>query len=263
MIRVLAAVLTATAATLTLPAHTATAATLTLPAHAAITAPGQPACGMAQRLVRQSASGIWTLSRPNPFGYPGRYCITPAEATGFRVDQNMPRNGDVRAYPFTGVGCAYDLCSKDTDLPKRVGREGGATSSWAWRGSPAGEWNASYDLWFDMRDQISTQDNGAELMIWLRTMPRYRGGKIVTIGGHRYEFMTWRAGHGGKSWNYIQFRTLSTTRTVTGLKLWPFIQFAIRHRLIRWGWWLTSVHAGFEIWSGGTGLTTERFDAHV
>jgi hypothetical protein len=181
---------------------------------------------------------------------------------GFSILSNIRYDGRVEAFPFTGVGCAYSLCSRNTDLPKRVGRLSHATSSWTWSGNSGGFWNASYDLWFDTRDQVTTQDNGAELMIWLRTPPGYGGGTPVTIGSHRYRFMAWRTHHDGISWNYIQFRATSTVHSVSGLRLWPFIHYATYHHLIRWGWWLTSVHAGYELWSGGRGLSTTSFNVH-
>jgi hypothetical protein len=43
----------------------------------------------------------------------------------------------------------------------------------------------------------------------------------------------------------------------------PFIQFAIHVGMIKTSWWLTSVHAGYELWSGGRGLATTWFNARV
>lgn len=221
-------------------------------------------CGQHERMVQETSGGTYVLSRPNSFGTAAQFCISASTQPGFRILSNVKYDhGLVQAFPFTGTGCAYDLCSRHTDLPKRVGRLGPATSSWAWGGTSSGIWNAAYDLWFDTRDQVTTQDDGAELMIWLRTPPGYRGGTRVSIGGRRYWFMTWRTSHDGVAWNYIQFRTTSTVHSVSGLRLWPFIHYAIYHHLIHWGWWLTSVHAGYELWSGGQGLATTSFNART
>jgi len=238
-------------------------------AQGAAVTPGRPVCGMAQRAVQEASGGVWTLSRANPFGLgaraAARYCVRPGPRPGFTILSSLPDpGGDVLAYPFTGTGCAYGLCSRGTDLPRRVGRLAHATSSWTWRGQPAGYWNASYDLWFDRRDQITTQDDGAELMIWLRTMPGYDGGQTVWVRGAGWmRFMHWTACHDGTCWHYIQFRYPSTVHSVRDLRLWPFITYAIHHHLIRWGWWLTSVHAGYELWSGGKGLATTWFTART
>jgi hypothetical protein len=248
----------------------ALAAALTLIAVPA-SASSQVACGMSQRLTAQSSGGTWVVSRPNPFSLAGnprladRFCIQ-ADGPGFRILANVPDPAGLMAYPFTGAGCAYDLCSRGTDLPRRVGREGHAVGSWTWGGTTRGFWNASWDLWFDRRDQVSTQDNGAELMIWQRTPPGYPYGQPqqkVFIGGRWMWFMHWTTGHAGLHWHYIQFRFTRTTHSVRGLRLWPFIHYAIRHRLIRWGWWLTSVHAGYELWSGGRGLSTTWFNVRA
>src|ERR1700691_1912992 len=111
--RKLAAAMTAAAAILTLTAATQ-AATVT----------AGPACGMAQRTTAEATGGIWTLSRPNPFGLPAaqasHFCIKASATPGFAITSNVPYDGAVRAFPFTGVGCAYDLCSRGTDLPKKV-----------------------------------------------------------------------------------------------------------------------------------------------
>ena len=43
----------------------------------------------------------------------------------------------------------------------------------------------------------------------------------------------------------------------------PFIRWCIRHgHLVRWRWWVTSVHAGYELVSGGKGLATTYFNVH-
>jgi hypothetical protein len=226
-------------------------------------------CGLSSRAVQQSSGGTWLVTRANAFDVSGqRFCVAPAAAgPGFTVTTNLRYTGLWQAYPFTGLGCAYSLCSRGTDLPKRVSAlPGGANVSYSWRGAGApGIWNTSLDLWFDKRGQITAQDNGAELMLWLRAPAGYSGGQRVRIGHRWWWFMHWRAHHGAYSWWYIQFRA---TRTVMGVRqLWlrPFIRFLEhqRPRLIVPTWYLTSVHAGFELVSGGRGLRVRWFNAHV
>jgi Glycosyl hydrolase family 12 len=225
----------------------------------------QTICGLDHRVMQNSSGGVKVVSRPNPFGRNARLCVRlSGSRPGFRIVTSVHFTGSVQAYPFTGVGCAYALCSPGTDLPRRVrSLSPQANTSWTWSGTTSGEWNASYDLWFDRGDQVTTQDNGAELMIWLRTMPGYSRGRFVYVAGRWMKFMNWRTCHVSTCWNYIQFRFLSTVHSVQGLRLWPFIRYAIRHGLIRSRWWLTSVHAGYELWSGGRGLATTWFNAHT
>ena len=253
-------------------AATAAVLTLTAASHAATITAG-PACGMAQRTVQPASGGIWTLSRPNPFALPSaqaaRFCIEPSTGPGFTITSNAPYDGTVRAFPFTGTGCAYDLCSRNTDLPKKVRTLPAAASmSWNWRGNPPGYWNAALDLWFSKYDQITGQDDGAELMIWTRTPAGYGSTpgvdfRHVKIGKHWYWFTAWRAHHGPLSWWYIQFRTPATVHGVHQLWMRPFIKYAEQRHLLKPSWWLTSVHAGYELWSGGRGLQTTWFNTHT
>ena len=64
-------------------------------------------------------------------------------------------------------------------------------------------------------------------------------------------------------WNYIQFRFTQTTAGVRSLWLMPFVRFLEARGLILPSWWLTSVHAGYELVSGGKGLETTWFNFHA
>jgi hypothetical protein len=205
-------------------------------------------------------------------------CIVGSTSSpGFTILDNLRYTGAWQAYPFTGAGCAFSLCSRHTALPMKVRRlPAAANTSFSWTGSAPGNWNASYDLWLDHYDQITRQDDGAELMIWLRPNPGYRGGVRVHIANRWYWFMHWRTcnsvrqtgvtppraspeNHAGTCWNYVQFRFLTVVHSVHRLWILPFIRFLERQGLVRPSWWLTSVHAGYELVSGGKGLTTTQF----
>jgi hypothetical protein len=226
-------------------------------------------CGLSQRADQVSSGGVHVISRANAFDTSGQQlCIQPApgDAPGFTVVSNLRYTGLWQAYPFTGTGCAYNLCTAGTDLPRLVSAlPRAANTSFSWRGASApGYWNAAYDIWFGKTNQVSTQDNGAELMIWLRTPARYHGGQLVRIGHRDYWFIWWRGCNQSKiCWNYLQFRT---TRTVAGVRdLWlrPFLTYLEDRGLLRSSWYLTSVHAGFELVSGGKGLQVTWFNAHT
>jgi glycosyl hydrolase family 12 len=237
------------------------------------------ACGLHERITQHASGGVWVYSRPNAFNTSGqRLCISGSTSRpGFTILNNLRYTGAWQAYPFTGAGCAFNLCSRYTKLPMKV-RElpAAANTSFSWTGSAPGNWNTSYDLWLDHYDQITRQDDGAELMIWLRPNPGYRGGTIVHIANRRYWFMHWVTCHNapqvgvtpprvspaeqaGICWNYVQFRFLRVVHSVRRLWIMPFIRFLERKRLVRPSWWLTSVHAGYELVSGGKGLTTTGF----
>ena len=141
-----------------------------------------------------------------------------------------------------------------------------------------GTYNTGYDLWFGKQSMTRGHADGAELMVWLN----HRGGccilrphaPIVRINGVRYYFQFWRPtdpNYPGIAWNYIQFRRVVQTTHVTNLNLNPFIEYAEQaHRsqgqptpLISRHWWLENLDGGFEIWSGGLGLRTTSFSAHI
>lgn len=224
-------------------------------------------CGLSQRIMQQSSGGTWVLSRANAFNTSGqRLCIQPpAAGPGFTITTSLRFTGAWQAYPFTGVGCAYSLCSRSTDLPKMVRRlPPWANTSFSWHGPASGDWNASYDIWLDKRNQVTTEDDGAELMIWLRPNPGYRGGQLVRVGRHWFWFMHWRVcDRAGICWNYLQFRFTRVVHGVRQLWLVPFLRFCEARGLVSSSWWLTSVHAGYEIVSGGRGLTTTWFSART
>jgi hypothetical protein len=61
----------------------------------------------------------------------------------------------------------------------------------------------------------------------------------------------------------VQFRFLSVVHGVRRLWIMPFLRFLEGQGLVRPSWWLTSVHAGYELVSGGNGLTTTWFNVHT
>src|SRR5262245_17987999 len=238
------------------------------------------ACGLNQRITQRAPGGGWVISRPNAFNTSGqRLCISGSTShPGFTILDNLRFTGAWQAYPFTGAGCAFQLCSPYTELPIQV-RElpAPANTSFSWTGSAPGNWNVSYDIWFDHHNQITTQDDGAELMIWLRPNPGYRGGVRVHISNRWYWFMHWQtcnsarqmgvtpprvslANRAGTCWDYVQFRFPTVVHNVRRLWIMPFIRFLEKQGLVRPSWWLTSVHAGYELVSGGKGLTTTGFN---
>jgi hypothetical protein len=242
------------------------------------------ACGLHERITQKASGGTWVISRPNAFDTSGqKLCISGStNHPGFTDLNNLRYTGAWQAYPFTGVGCAYQLCSPGTNLPMKVRKLPAASNtSFSWAGSSApGNWNASYDIWFDQRNQITAQDDGAELMIWLRPNPGYKGGVRVHISNRWYWFMHWRTcnsarqtgitpprvsatDQAGICWNYVQFRFLDTVHSVQRLWIMPFIRFLEGQGLVRPSWWLTSIHAGYELVSGGKGLTTTGFNADL
>lgn len=162
----------------------------------------------------------------------------------------------VRAYPYIGTGCFEGACSSRTLGPlPRAGALGNYTVSWS-TSTPAnsGKWNSALDLWIGPHSGIGT----SEIMIWLQ----YSGPswwvklypKVWIDGAQWYEVPhTTPVGQ-----HYLSFRRASPVTSAT-LRLAPFMARAIPLGAVNPNDLLWAVQAGFEIWSGGTGLAVTSF----
>lgn len=130
--------------------------------------------------------------------------------------------------------------------------------------------NATYDVWFAASaptGEYSAAGSGY-LMVWL-----YRpGGDRFPLGGQQgtaslagRTWDVWVGARGdGTNAQVVSYVAQSTIPSMT-FDLNEFIQDAIANS--RGGfsasWYLTDIFAGFEIWSGGTGLSVSDFSAVV
>ncbi len=145
-----------------------------------------------------------------------------------------------------------------------AGRIKRLVTTWHTKTRARGTWSAGYDIWFDRRPSRSGQSSGAELMIWLNARDFPVGAWPVVIIGHVPYYLEHWVTHGhGKHRNYIQFRRVRPTDTVTNPSLRPFVVAAERDHLIERSWWLASVMAGFEIWRGGVGLRATQYMVRI
>jgi hypothetical protein len=180
----------------------------------------------------------------------------------FKVSVSTHDNGSsVAAYPAIFKGCHWGWCTtKDNPMPIRVNEIESAPLTWiVTTDEVPGTWNAALDLWFN--DTPTGTDYDAELMVWID----YHGGAAhggskraaVEIGGHTWDvfFATW-------DWNYIAYKITSPIDTLD-VDLRDFIHDSITRGYINTPWYLHTVEAGFEIFSGGQGLTSESFATDV
>jgi hypothetical protein len=198
-----------------------------------------------------------------------RECIKQqVPGVGFTVYESNADTygGDTEAFPETVYGCAWGLCTHDTQLPRRVYAIRHLSTSWStsWR-NVSGHFNVAYDIWFGHLRESSGQARGAELMIWLGTkgFADPWGDPEVLLDGSWWWYARHRACNQFGCWNYVLFRKVDAATSVSGLKLLPFIHVAERHNQISNSWFLKSIQAGFEIWRGGLGLKTHSFSVHL
>ena len=189
-------------------------------------------------------------------------CIN-ATNDGFSVttgNHNLPTNGAPAAYPSIYAGCHYGNCSTGNGLPLQVSAFGNPQSSVNFA-TASGQWDASYDIWFDTQPFPGGQNNGEELMIWANHAgaPQPAGSRVGTasIEGANWDVWIGR-GSGGISWNIVSYVRQSPVNAIT-VNLKDFTNDSISRGQLQSAWYLTSVQFGFEPWQGGPGLGVNSF----
>jgi Glycosyl hydrolase family 12 len=180
----------------------------------------------------------------------------------FTVSTKTPAKGKVLAFPDFLYGCSWGVCSPHRKLPVQISRDGNPGASVSTSGHPAGEYNAAYDIWLEWGPYLTGQPHGAEIMIWPRetsNVGSLRGRPEVRIDGALYWEIEWRARNSHGSWNYVQFRKVSQTNSLNGIHLNDFFRAAQARGWASPNWYIQSITAGFEIWSGGQGLKMYNF----
>ena len=184
---------------------------------------------------------------------------------------NNPTTGQPGSYPSVFIGSNNGHTTNGSNLPKQVSALGSVETSWSHNGSASvsGTYNAAYDVWFSTgAGGDSGAPSGGYLMVWLYKTAGVQplGNTIAqsgaTIPGVEGTWDVWIGQQMGKPCiSYVR----SQPSTSITYDLNKFIQDAVKRpeKPIQASWYLTNVFAGFEIWSGGTGLKTNSFSAVV
>ncbi|MEA5365051.1 glycoside hydrolase [Amycolatopsis sp., V23-08] len=195
----------------------------------------------------------------NNWGDDTTQCLS-VSATGFSVttaSHNRPTNGAPGSYPSVYAGCHYGNCSTGSGLPRQVRSLGSLTSRVDYTTVQAGQWDASYDVWYDPNPNPAGQNTGAEVMIWgnHRGAPQPVGSVIGTV---QLAGATWNVWFGNIGWNVISYVRTGGTDSLD-VNLTDFTRDAVGRGKISDAWYLTSVQFGFEPWQGQTGLGVRSF----
>jgi hypothetical protein len=198
-------------------------------------------------------NNVWGTDQPQ--------CIN-VTSTGFSISQanhNVPTNGAPASYPAVYYGCHYANCSSGSILPLRVSdsRFAGIQTSVSMSFPGSGQWDAAYDIWFDPTARTDGQNTGAEIMVWVNHAgaPQPVGSKVGTAniaGG------TWDVWEGNIGWNVISYVRNPGTSSVSFAPS-AFFNDAVSRGYAQTSWYLTSIQAGFEPWTGGQGLAVNTF----
>ncbi|WP_416900886.1 GH12 family glycosyl hydrolase domain-containing protein [Micromonospora echinospora] len=199
----------------------------------------------------------------NRWGTSAQQCVN-VTGTGFsitRQDGSNPTNGAPTAYPSVFYGCHYTNCSPGTTLPMQVSQISSATSSIDYTYVSGATYNASYDIWLDptpKRDGV----NQMEIMIWLNRQGPIQpiGSRVgtTTLAGRTWE--VWQGSNGAN--NVISYVAPSAISSLS-FSVLDFVADVRNRGAITNSWYLTSIQAGFEPWSGGVGLAVNSFSAGV
>lgn len=196
----------------------------------------------------------------NRWGSTTEQCVT-LTAGGFTVSRsaaNVPTNGAPAGYPSIYWGCHYGNCTPGfAPIQLSSSAYAGVATSVSMSYPSSGQWNAAYDIWLDPTPRTTGQNTGAEIMVWLnhQGLPQPVGSRVATVslaGG------TWDVWFGNIGWNVVSYVRTSATGSIS-FPASTFTNDAISRGYASRSWYLTSIQAGFEPWTGGAGLAVTAF----
>jgi len=166
--------------------------------------------------------------------------------------------------------------------PTKISGLGSVNSTFKWSGKSSGDFNTSYDIWFSSKIPTAGSYEDAIsgfIMVWLyKPGSRQPIGSVVrqaNIGGVDYD--VWAGPRGNTSTGtdpagrpVISYVAKSTVTSFSA-DLKAFFTDAVSKADSQNGitqtfsaeWYLTDVFGGFEIWSGGEGLSMDEFSAVI
>ena len=240
-------------------------------------AAGGQTCSGQENPVVATANPFYDVENTSSAG--GTACLTVSStAEAFHVDStnwNPSAPGADSSDPFIGFKAIYTGCKNGSCLepgyPAVASSIVSEPTSWTFSSnfsSISGQFDAIYDSFFNTTPTQQYLPTGAELMVWMN----YTSGESAlggsqlpdtTIGGQTYHVWSAVKTAGARTWNRIAFQRTSTNKTtsVSNLDMANFVQAAIADGAIQPGWYQQDLEAGFEIWSGGVGLTSSAFSA--
>ncbi|SEF37809.1 Glycosyl hydrolase family 12 [Amycolatopsis pretoriensis] len=198
----------------------------------------------------------------NRWGSSAQQCIN-VTGSGFRIQtqQGSTSGGAPLSYPAVYLGCHYSNCSPGSPLPRQLSRIGSASSSISYTYVGGSTFDASYDIWMDPTAKTNGV-NQMELMIWFNRVGGVQpvGGRVgtTTIGGRSWE--VWQGNNGG---NDVVSYVAQSAISGWSFNVMDFVNDVDNRTRVDRSWYLTSIQAGFEPWSGGVGLAVNSFSANI
>jgi hypothetical protein len=200
----------------------------------------------------------------------GTQCLR-VQGTRFDLTRSNHRkatSGPPASYASIYKGCHYRACTTNSGLPQRVANMQRVRVDWSTTNIASGAYNTSLDLWFDPRKNFG-DINAGEIMVWInhRGGPRPAGSRVgtVKIDGTAYDLWKGVLRDDSKriSWVVVTYLRKTHVRALVKLDVRNITRDATRRGYINRSWYLNSVQAGFEVWTGGRGLRTNSFQVHT
>ena len=200
----------------------------------------------------------------NAWNNPGGQAITVSD-TGFTItteNGSAPTNGAPLGYPSVYLGYHYGTGSPGSPLPLQLSQIHTATSSISYTYPTSGTYDASYDIWLNPTS-TTTGVNQQEIMIWFNhTGPVQPVGSVVgttTVDGK--SFAVWEGSNGQN--NVVSYVATTPITTWNNFDVLGFVDNTETIEPVTNSWYLTSIQAGFEPWSGSVGASVDSFSASV
>jgi len=185
-----------------------------------------------------------------------------------KQENNNATNGAPASFPSAFIGSNHGRTSDTATLPKQVSAiissAEGVPTAWRWSGS-GGNFNAAYDVWFSNTAAGDAETPSASyLMVWLHSagvQPLGSDRGQVEVAGKQWRL--WYCGSACQDGVDVVTYVPTSSMNEYTFNLKDFIKHATDQGRLQPTWYLTNVFAGFEVWSGGTGLKSDNFCAVV
>jgi hypothetical protein len=214
------------------------------------------------------AGGAYTVEN-NEWNSSASECVSTDGNADFTVANSAISNstgGAPGGYPAIYKGCHWGACTSNSGLPIQVGSltPGKVTTSWTTTQTYAGAYDVAYDIWYNQSPTTSGQPNAEEMMIWLNDNGGVEpAGSVVatnvTLGGHTYNIWEDQM----STWKDVSYVMTSGTTSVSNLDVGILAADSVSRGYMTDSDYLIDLEAGFELWQGGAGLTTDSYSVNI
>jgi hypothetical protein len=214
------------------------------------------------------AGGAYTVEN-NEWNSSASECVSTDGNADFTVANSAISNstsGAPGGYPAIYKGCHWGACTSNSGLPIQVGSltPGKVTTSWTTTQTYAGAYDVAYDIWYNQSPTTSGQPNAEEMMIWLNDNGGVEpAGSVVatnvSLGGHTYNIWEDQM----STWKDVSYVMTSGTTSVSNLDVGILAADSVSRGYMTDSDYLIDLEAGFELWQGGAGLTTDSYSVNI